>query len=221
MPKRALIEHRPWLLASLAAAIAYYFLWNNPIGGLWLLMLKGAGVGLLAIYAWHRAKGADGLIIGTVLALAAAGDVAMDLRSDETGLLIPGAIFAASNCVAVVLYLRNRREAPSQSQMLLGAVLLVAAPALSYYLSRDVSVTLYAVTLGAMAATAWTSRFPRYRVGMGAVLFVLSDWLIFSQTGPVDLGDLPDILIWPLYYGGQFMIATGVVQTLRGEMPAK
>ena len=68
-----------------------------------------------------------------------------------------------------------------------------------------------------MAAAAWMSRFPRYRVGIGAVLFVASDFLIFSGMGPFELAPLPDILVWPLYYGGQLLIATGAVQTLRGE----
>ena len=54
-----------------------------------------------------------------------------------------------------------------------------------------------------MAAAAWYSRFPRYRVGTGAVLFVVSDWLIFSRFGSFDLGVLPDLLIWPFYYVGQ------------------
>ena len=49
----------------------------------------------------------------------------------------------------------------------------------------------------------------------GALLFVVSDWLIFSRLGPYDLAPLPDLLVWPTYYVGQFLIATGVVQTLR------
>jgi hypothetical protein len=72
-----------------------------------------------------------------------------------------------------------------------------------------------------MAAAAWLSRFPRYRVGTGAVLFVISDWLIFSRMGRFDLGLLPDLLIWPTYYAGQVMIATGIVQCLRGEQPVR
>ena len=64
------------------------------------------------------------------------------------------------------------------------------------------------------------SRFPRYRVGLGAVLFIISDWLIFSRFGAFDLAPLPDALIWPTYYAAQFMIATGVVQTLRAEAEA-
>lgn len=216
MSKHALIEHRPWLLASVIAAVAYYFLWNNPIGGLWLILLKGAGVGLLAVYAMRRAPGLDGAILVVVLALSAAADMALEL-SFEAG----GGLFFASHLVAIALYLRNRRDNTSVSQNLLALMLFIATPGVAYLLSGRGDVALYASGLGAMAALAWLSRFPRYRVGIGAVLFVVSDWLIFSRMGPFDLSPLPDILLWPLYYAGQLMIATGVVQTLRGERPTK
>ncbi|TRD12591.1 lysoplasmalogenase [Erythrobacter insulae] len=216
MPKTALIEHRPWLLASVIAACAYYFLWNNPIGELYLIILKGAGVGLLAVYAFRRTSGIDGAILVVALALSAAADMVLvlDMRAG-------GALFAASHLAAILLYLRNRRETTSASQKMLAIVLLIGAPAISYLVSQDPLIAIYAVTLGAMAAAAWISRFPRYRVGIGAVLFVVSDWLIFSELGPIDLSPLPSILIWPLYFAGQLMIATGVVQTLRGERPTK
>lgn len=216
MPKRALIEHRPWLLASVIAATAYYFLWNNPIGGVWLILLKGAGVGLLAAYALRRTNGADGIILACVLALSAAADMALELD-----FITGGALFFASHLVAIVLYLRNSRQSTSVSQKLLAAAFVVGVPGISYLLSERSDIALYAAGLGAMAAAAWLSRFPRYRVGIGVVLFVISDWLIFSRLGPFDLEPLPDILIWPLYYAGQLMIATGIVQTLRGETPAR
>ena len=135
----------------------------------------------------------------------------------ETG----GAIFFVSHLVAIILYLRNTRDSTSSSQKLLAAALLVATPGMAYLLSGEIAVALYALGLGLMAAAAWMSRFPRYRVGTGAVLFVLSDWLIFSRMGAFNLAPLPDLLVWPLYYAGQFMIATGVVQTLRGERPVR
>ena len=216
MPKRALVEHRPWILASLVAATAYYFLWNNPIGELYLTLLKGAGVGLLAVYAWYRTSSLDGTILVIVLALAALADMAL-IHDFQIG----GALFLASHIVAIILYGRNLRESTSLSQKLLALGLLVAAPAVSFLLSQRADIALYAIGLGAMAAAAWMSRFSRYRVGLGAVLFVFSDWLIFSGEGPLNLAPLPDILIWPLYYAGQLMIATGVVQTLRGETPAR
>jgi len=212
MSKHALIEHRPWLLASLIAAISYYFVSDAQFGELYLILLKGAGVGLLAAYAARRASGVDGGLMALALALAALADMALELWFK-----IGGALFAASHVVAVVLYLRNLRPSTSPSQKLLAATLLIGAPVISYFLSNDPLIGVYAITLGAMAAAAWMSRFPRYRVGIGAVLFVVSDWLIFSGMGTFNLAPLPDLLIWPLYYGGMLMIATGVVQTLRAD----
>ena len=66
-----------------------------------------------------------------------------------------------------------------------------------------------------MAASAWLSSFPRYRVGLGAVLFVASDLLIFARLGVQAESAVPDLLIWPLYYFGQFLICLGVVGALR------
>ena len=44
MSHHALIEERPWLLASIAAAVAFYILRDNSLGGIQLMALKGAGV---------------------------------------------------------------------------------------------------------------------------------------------------------------------------------
>lgn len=221
MAKRALIEHRPWLLASIASATAFYLLRDNPVGeGTWGIVVKGASVGLLAVYALARIpqgkRGINGAILVLALVMAAAGDMAIELD-----FLIGGAFFIAAHCASTVLYLRNLRQRPSPSQRMLGLTLLIGTPFISYLLSKQVEIAIYAVFLGAMASTAWISRYPRYRVGTGAVLFVVSDWLIFSQLGQFDLGVLPEFLIWPLYYTGQVMIATGVVQCLRGEQSVR
>lgn len=221
MAKGALIEQRPWLLASIAVSVAYYFLRDNPVGeGTWGLGLKGASVGLLALYVALRVPlgkhRADGFLLAAALALAACGDVAIELDF-VTG----GAFFAAAHVVAVGLYLRNLHMRPSPVQKLIGAALLVGTPVVSWLLSGDVQIAIYAAFLGAMASAAWMSHYPRYRVGTGAVLFVLSDWLIFARQGPIDLEPANTILIWPLYYAGQLMIATGIIQCLRGEQPVR
>lgn len=221
MAKRALIEQRPWLLASIAAAVAFYFLRDNPVGeGLWGLIAKGASVGLLAIYALlrvpHGKHRGDGFLLVGALALGACGDVAIELD------MMAGALFfAVAHVVAVVLYLRNRHQRPSPAQKMIGLALLIGVPLVSYILSETVQVAIYGGFLGAMASAAWMSHYPRYRVGTGAVLFVLSDWLIFARMGPLDLEPANTILIWPLYYAGQIMIATGIVQCLRGEQPVR
>jgi len=221
MAKQALIEQRPWLLASVAAATAYYFLRDNPIGeGTWGILLKGAGVSLLAVYVLVRVpndrRGIDGAMLVLALALAAVGDMAIELD-----FLTGGVFFTAAHCVAVALYLRNRHPRPSPVQKLMGLALLIGTPLVSYGLSGQVNIAIYASILGAMAAAAWMSHYPRYRVGTGAVLFVISDWLIFSRMGAHDFAPLPDLMIWPLYYVGQVMIATGIVQCLRGEQPVR
>lgn len=213
MAHQALIEHRPWLSVSVIAAVAYYFLWNNPVGGLWLMLLKGSGVGFLAIYAFRRTRGADGALLTLYLAICAAADMTL-----EISLEVGGALFFAAHIAAIAMFVRNGRESHSPSQKTLSVALLPGVPIVSFLLSGRLDIALYALALAGMAAAAWVSRFPRYRVGLGAILFVASDWLIFSRLGQVDLGSVPDFLIWPLYFGGQVMIATGVVQTLRGEL---
>ena len=214
MPKRALSEHRPYLLASLAAAVSYFFVMDDPIGGIWLMAWKGAGVGFLALYAAHRGKGIDGTLIALVMAFGALGDVAL-----EISFLVGGGLFAIGHLIAIALYLRNRRGGPTSSQQLAGLALLVATPVIAgmmtYPLPNWQVATGYSFLVGAMAAGAWTSRFSRYRVGAGAVMFVVSDLLIFAREAGHITAEVGSWLIWPLYYGGQFLIATGVVQTIR------
>lgn len=213
MPKRALIEHRPWLLASIIAAVAFYFLRDGSLADIWKASIKGLAVGCLAFYAIKRGAGANATLVALVMMFGALGDMAIEF---DFGL--GGALFLVGHLIAIWLYLRHPREHHSPSQMALAGLLLLGTPAISWLLSHDWAVTLYGLALGGMASTAWMSHFPRYRVGIGAVLFVVSDWLIFSRMGPFDLGVLPHYLIWPLYFAGQFMIATGVVQTLRHEL---
>lgn len=212
MPKHALMEKRPWLLASLTAALAWYVsqdaAWPEP----YLIALKGAGVALLAIWALLRHAGADSRMLAAIMALGAMGDMAIELWL-EAG----AAFFLAGHAIAIALYLRHRRERLSLSQKLAALALLALTPVISFLLTASPLVALYAVGLGAMAAAAWSSSFNRYRVGLGAVLFVVSDLLIFAGMGPLSASPLPDLLIWPLYYCGQLLICTGVIATLRRQ----
>jgi len=214
MPERALADKRPWLLASLLAGISYYFVRNGEIPGLYLMAWKGAGVALLAAYALARHKGSDSRQIAAVMAFGALGDVLIEL------VLEWGAIaFLIGHLIAIRLYWQHRRARLELSQKLAALAFAVLIPAISFLLPVDreaaPGVALYAVGLGVMTAAAWTSSFPRYRVGIGAVMFAVSDLLIFSRMGPLAHSALPGLLIWPLYYFGQFLICTGVVGALR------
>ena len=59
MAKRALIEKRPWLLASVAVAILFCALRLTRVPELWLLALPGAATGLLGLYAVLQHAGRD------------------------------------------------------------------------------------------------------------------------------------------------------------------
>ena len=219
MPKRALVEQRPWLLASVAFAISYYFVRDGAVPGTYLIAWKGVGVALLAVYVRFRGPGTDGKILAAVLAFGAAGDIAIEL-SLQAG----AAFFFVGHLIAIALYLRHRRPRLTQSHRSAATALLLAAPLIAFFFPADRSaapaIALYALALGGMMAAAWWSAFPRYRVGLGAVLFVASDLLIFARMGPLADSPLPDLLIWPLYYLGQFLICVGAVGYLRRISPA-
>ena len=194
------------ILAGASYCVAAWLGWHGPAVTAW----KGAGVALLALWAATCARSVDGWLLTAVMALAAAGDVLLD----AVGMTAGAAAFLAGHLVAIVLYVRNRRATLTPSQRALGLVVAPLTVVAALAMTGDVSVAIYAAALGSMAATAWTSRFPRYRVGVGAMLFVASDLLIFSRAGPLAGSFAPTLLVWPLYFAGQALIATGVVATL-------
>lgn len=214
MPKRALIEKRPWLLASLLFGVSYWFVAQGHLPGLYQIVWKGAGVALLAAYAWAHHPSRSAHLLALVMALGALGDMVLEI--DFT---LGALAFMAGHLAAIALYLRHRRDVLTPSQKALAVALVPVVPLLSWLLPSDRtqagSVGLYALSLAGMAAAAWCSSFPRYRVGMGALMFVASDLLIFARMGPLAESPLPGLLIWPLYYFGQFLICIGVIGTLR------
>ncbi|MGI9376653.1 MAG: lysoplasmalogenase family protein [Tsuneonella suprasediminis] len=212
MPRRTLIEDHPWLLASLAASIAFYFLPEPWIGSVYAMMLKGLSVGFLVPYALVRHHSLDARLLAIIMAFGAAGDVGMELDT-----IVGGAIFFIGHLIAIGLYWRNRRTNVTGAQRAAALTMLVMVPIISWLLSGDAGVGIYAIGLGAMAASAWLSRFGRYHVGAGAILFIVSDWLIFARMGGALPESVTSWLIWPLYYAGQFMICTGIIQGLRRD----
>jgi uncharacterized membrane protein YhhN len=203
------------LIAALVAGVSYIGSWflDLPPGA--STAWKGAGVALLAVYAAVSARGRDGWLLAAVLAFGALGDVLL-----ETHGLVTGAFaFLAGHLTAIALYLRNRRPGPTARDWAAGLALLVAIPAIAYLLpvARDGAglIAIYAGGLAAMTAAAWLSRFPRTLVALGAVMFAVSDLLIFLRTGRHALDGFPmGLAVWGLYFGGQALIAVGVARTL-------
>jgi uncharacterized membrane protein YhhN len=204
---------RGLILLSLVFGLFYPLLWTLPVAPAAMIAIKGAGVGLLAMAAGWRARAADGWLLAAVMAFGAAGDVLL-----EIDFAVGASAFAAGHIGAIILYLRNRRAAVGPLDRAIAALLPAAATALPWLLLRGrpeaVAFALYAMLLGAMAASAWTSRFLRL-VPLGAFLFLASDMLIAVRmaNGEAWLG-LP---IWLLYYVGQLMIFLGVTSSLPAE----
>ncbi|MES2700009.1 MAG: lysoplasmalogenase family protein [Pseudomonadota bacterium] len=218
MSRRALAEKRPLLLLSVAAALAFYYLRFTGFPELYLMLVKGTAVGALALYAFLRHGGPDVKLLGWALVAAALGDMGMEFDTEVGGLL-----FLLFHLFAVALFLRHRRPALSVSQSWVVGATFCLTPLIAWLLPADRAgawqVGLYGVALGAMAASAWASSFPRYRVGAGAMLFVASDLLIFARMGPLEGHFLPEFMVWPLYYLGVLLIATGVIDTVRKKHP--
>lgn len=192
------------LLAALIAGISYYLEHWLVLDGPLAIAWKGSGVALLAVWAFARGRP----WIGLVLAFGALGDVLLDAM----GLTLGAVAFLAGHILATGFYWRSRT-----TSWLIPAFMAVSVSLSSYLLSGDPGVALYGLGLGAMAGTALTSRFAFATVGLGALLFVLSDLLIFARLGPLAASPLPGVLIWPTYFAGQALIAWGVVSEMSRE----
>lgn len=207
-----------WLLAlvgGISFFIAVFEHWDGPAIWAW----KTSGVGLLALWAAANARSTDGKLIAAALAFGAFGDWLLD----AAGMLPGAAAFATGHLIAIILYMRNRRPSLTASQKLLGWVLVPLAILIAWGLTRGAEVhqmgaaIAYTGGVAIMAATAWTSRFPRYRTGIGAMMFLASDLFIFAGEGGALSKDVTMWLVWPLYFAGQALIAWGVVSTLSRE----
>jgi len=214
MPRQALIEKRPLLVASIAAAIACYVLRLSTLPELWLIPLKGLPCALLALYALSSTAAGDRRWLAGMMGLAALGDMVLEIDFRSGALL-----FFTYHVLAMALYLQHPREHATATQKAAAVAMLLLTPLLAWLLPADRAMAwptgLYGLALGGMAACAWMSAFPRYRVGIGAALFLASDLLLIAGRGPLMGDSLPDTLVWPMYYVGQFLITVGAVHTLR------
>ena len=217
-------EWNGWLAASVILGASFWLVAGAEHHGSIMVAWKGAGVALLAIGAVAFALAnpsarRDATLLAIVLAFGAGGDMAI-----ERSLTVGAGLFLAGHGVAVALYVSNRRTTNGPADFAMAITLLLVVPAAAWSLPGDRSaagtVAFYATGLAAMAATAWLSRFPRRHVAVGALLFVASDLLIFARMGPLAGSAIPRLLVWPLYYLGQFLICTGMLESLNRRRAA-
>ena len=202
------------LAAAVVTGVSYLAADHLPLTVVAGLAWKGAGVGLLAVYAALLARSLDGWLLAALMALGAAGDVLLG----AAGFVVGGGVFLLGHLVAIWLYLRKRRPDLSRSDWTSGLLLIPATVTAAYLLPTDraggLGVAIYALGLSAMAASAGLSRFPRGRVALGALMFLASDLLIFARAGPLAGQAWVGVFVWSLYFVGQALICVGVTQTL-------
>ena len=208
-----------WWLA-LAGGISFFAAVYQRLDGPAIWAWKTSGVAFLALWAAANARERNGWLIAAALGFGALGDWLLDAKGLETGAVA----FVIGHVIAIILYLTNRRPATTASQRLLGWLVMPATLAIVWGMLSPAPgwwhAAVYSLFVAAMAAAAWTSRFPRYRTGIGAMLFLASDLFIFAGEGGVLPKDVTMWLVWPLYFGGQALIARGVVSTLSKEARA-
>lgn len=201
------------LLGGVSFFLAVYLRLDGPSIWAW----KTTGVAFLALWAAANARERNGWMIAAVLGFGALGDYLLDAK----GLVAGAAAFAVGHLIAIALYFRNRRANFTASQKLLNRVTVPLAVLIAWGMTRGVegseAAIFYTFLVAAMATTAWTSRFPRYRTGIGAMMFLASDLFIFAGEGGVLSRDVTLWFVWPLYFAGQALIAWGVVKTLATE----
>lgn len=204
------------LYAALFAGVSYVGSWFLGLPPGLSTAWKGAGVGLLAVYAALNARGLDGWLLTAVMAFGTLGDVLLETH----GLIVGALAFLAGHLTAIWLYLKNRRPALSATDWAVAAIVVLAITGVAYLLPPDRAgapgIALYAAGLAAMTGAAFLSRFPRALVFAGAAMFAVSDLLIFLRTGRPALDTFPmGLAVWGLYFGGQALIAQGVVRAGR------
>ena len=207
------------LLAAIGAAfgLLYPLLRLLELPHWAMIAAKGAGVGFLALAAARSARSLDGWLLVAVLGLGATGDVLL-----EIDFALGAASFALGHVAAIWLYLRNRRPGPSALELGVAALPWALAVAGPWFLlegrPEQAAFAGYGLVLGAMAASAWLSRFPRKLAAAGALRFGASDLLIAARLGmatrPAGLG----LAIWYLYFAGQLLIYLGVSGALAGRV---
>lgn len=211
------MRHR-WLLYISAAAGAAYLVTQSwqPFPG--SVLIKGCAVGALAVLALgSRGIRRDAGVLALGLAFSTAGDVLLDLgaRWFVFGL---GA-FLLAHLTYICLFVRNRTAGMRLDAARLWAVILILAysATLSVWIVPSVGelalpVVLYICAITAMVSTAILARFRQRWVGVGAILFLISDSLlaIHKFKTPVPLHDY---LVWITYYLGQCGIALGYLES--------
>ncbi|HWU13406.1 MAG TPA: lysoplasmalogenase [Caulobacter sp.] len=206
---------RLWAVAGLCAALYGLVLVQRP-PSLLRTSIKTLAVGALSVLAYLEGDG-PGLAIA--LALCALGDAF--LAGDPKRWLPFGlAAFLAGHLVYVLVFWRERGPAGTPFWTVAPLVVLVAA-ILVAKLWRSLgalkpAVVLYVLAIVAMVSTSLLLPRLRWPATVGALAFMVSDAILsFDLFKGARLAGSPRLTawaVWFLYFGGQAMIAWGMLR---------
>lgn len=195
-------------VSAVLAGVSFWPMSHVLAQGVGFVVWKTAGVTMLALWALLVARNGDGRLLALALTFGALGDAVLEI-SRSWG----GAAFLVGHMLAFTLYRRHRASTGPWIALGIGVVI----PLIAWLLTHDVGVLVYACGLGAMTASAWGSRLPRSQVALGASMFAASDLLIFAHFHVLADSMIPPLLIWPLYFAGQALVAWGAGRALAKE----
>jgi uncharacterized membrane protein YhhN len=204
------------LLGALALGLLYGMSFCYRGKAMIGLAVKTGSTALLAV--WACIAGGPVLLVAA-LALSSAGDAFLALKGERW--LKPGmAAFFLAHVAYVVLFWglaaeeRTLLVLAAQVILVFGGVFFVRW--LSPYLGdMRVPVFAYAAVILLMGAAALRLDTAYWLVTLGAVMFIASDTILSLQLfrNPADkpAGIASSLAVWFLYFGGQALIAWGLV----------
>lgn len=133
--------------------------------------------------------------------------------------------FIVADFIAILLYYRNFRPNLGAGSYL-GAAMFVGGVSLaSYLLPTDrgdaIIVAIFVVPLATMTALTFLTRFSPWLVGLGTLLILLSDLLIFRRMGPIECMAGLREAIWLCYFVGEALVVYGVTRGLMRTRASK
>jgi uncharacterized membrane protein YhhN len=205
-----------WGVAGLCAALYGLVLVQRPPSFLRTLV-KTLAVAALAVLAYLEGGGPW---LAIALALCAAGDAF--LAGDPKRWLPFGlAAFLAGHVIYVLLFWRERGPAAGTAFWAVAPLIVLAAAVMLVQLWRSLgplkpAVVLYVLAIVAMVATSLLLPRLRWPATIGAVAFMASDAILsFDLFKGAKLMGSPRLTawaVWFLYFGGQAMIAWGMLR---------
>jgi uncharacterized membrane protein YhhN len=207
--------------ASIASAVLYLAIVRSPPSR-WRMVVKTASTALLSAVAAMR--GGPLLLVGA-LGLGSIGDAFL-AWDDETSFLCGLASFLLAHILYVALFFGKNTNGAAGFQVLFEGWRAMAAGGLAVLVPVMIAslmprlgselrppVVVYSLTIFVMAITALT--LENNQVIFGAIMFCSSDSILAAERFLVSPTSSRrpwmQHAVWVLYYGGQLLIAVGVL----------